>query len=97
MFADVRTYWSPEAVKRVTGYDAGGHGEGTAVYSPDQFRRGRAGRLLAADGPRTDNAGDEAMVGRSPRTDAEECLKADDMVRRPTADYFRGGGYSRSV
>ena len=25
IFADVRTYWSPEAVKRVTGYELNGH------------------------------------------------------------------------
>ena len=27
VFADVRTYWSPEAVKRVTGYDVNGKSE----------------------------------------------------------------------
>ena len=36
VFADVRTYWSPEAVKRVTGYRRGNCGAGRDP--PDQFR-----------------------------------------------------------
>ena len=42
-FADVRTYWSPEAVERVTGWKPDGLAEGR-LYPPDQFRRGGAGR-----------------------------------------------------
>ncbi len=49
VFADVRTYWSPAAIKRVTGYDPTGAG-GRRLDPPDQLRRGRAGRRrLSAD------------------------------------------------
>ena len=43
MFADVRTYWSPAAVKRVTGHKlAGAAADG--ISAPHQFRPGGAGR-----------------------------------------------------
>jgi L-fucose isomerase len=32
IFADVRTYWSPEAVKRVTGYKLSGVAEGGIIH-----------------------------------------------------------------
>jgi len=32
LFADVRTYWSPEAVKRVTGYDLDGMAAGGILH-----------------------------------------------------------------
>ena len=32
IFADVRTYWSPEAVKRVTGYQLGGMASGGIIH-----------------------------------------------------------------
>ena len=44
IFADVRTYWSPEAVKKATGYELEGVAEGSRrIYSSDQFRRGLPG------------------------------------------------------
>ena len=39
MFADVRTYWSGDAIKRVTGYDIEGVAkEADGVIQPDQLR-----------------------------------------------------------
>ena len=43
VFADVRTYWSPAAVKRATGYELDGRGRRRAD-PPDQLGRGRPGR-----------------------------------------------------
>ena len=43
IFADVRTYWSPDAVKRVTGYKLDGRGGGRH-YASHQLRRGHARR-----------------------------------------------------
>ena len=39
VFADLRTYWSPEAVKRVTGHSLTGAGSGWTA-APHQFRSG---------------------------------------------------------
>ena len=48
IFADVRTYWSPDAVKRVTGYQL--DGPGSRRHSPpDQLRPGRARRDRRAE------------------------------------------------
>ena len=90
IFADVRTYWSPEAVKRVTGYDADGRGRGRH-HPPDQLRRGRPGRHRPADARR--QAGHEALLG-------DHAGRGAGAAWRPpagtpaTLGYFRGGGYS---
>ncbi len=47
VFADVRTYWSPAAVKRVTGYELTGRGR-RRPDPPDQLRRRRPGRRRPA-------------------------------------------------
>ena len=47
IFADVRTYWSPAAVKRVTGYELSRARRGRHP-APDQLRPGGAGRHRAA-------------------------------------------------
>ena len=60
IFADVRTYWSPEAVKRVTGYKLTGT-TGRRHHPPDQLRRRHARRHRRADARR--QAGDEALLG----------------------------------
>jgi L-fucose isomerase len=43
IFADVRTYWSPDAVKRVTG-DEADRGRRQRVVTPHQFRFGHTRR-----------------------------------------------------
>ena len=43
IFADVRTYWSPAAVKRVTGHELSGAG-GRRHHPPHQLGRGDARR-----------------------------------------------------
>ena len=66
IFADVRTYWSPEAVERVTGHRP----EGLAadgLHPPDQLGAGDAGRDRRDDGRRR-CARDEAVLGDRPTT-----------------------------
>ena len=61
IFADVRTYWSPEAVERVTGH--GRHGSrGRRVHPPHQLRCGDPRRHGRDDG-RGRQARDEALLG----------------------------------
>ena len=45
IFADVRTYWSPEATKRVTGYDLEGKAKdnGGIIHLLNSVEAGRAG------------------------------------------------------
>ena len=89
-FADVRTYWSPEAVERVTGWKPEGLAEGR-LHPPDQLRRGHAGRLRRSDD-------DQRQAVMKPWWDITakrrpSCLDATTVVLRPTCVYFRGGGY----
>lgn len=89
LFADVRTYWSPEAVKRVTGHTPSG-------------RAGQGFLHLINSGPATlDGTGQQQRNGRPAMkpfweiSDAEvdNCLRA--TTWHPSmVEYFRGGGYS---
>lgn len=90
MFSDVRTYWSPEAVKRVTGWTA----EGMAVNGFIHLINSGA-TTLDATGEMTDANGNPTMKTPWDMTekDAEACLKATQWMPADR-DYFRGGGYS---
>ena len=84
LFSDVRTYWSPEAVKRVTGHDLTGIGGGRH-HPPDQLRPLGAGLDRRADARRRSRPeavlGDHAGGGRQvPGRDA--------VVRRAVSEYF---------
>mgnify|MGYP006288222713 CR=1 FL=1 len=89
MFSDVRTYWSPDAVKRVTGYELKGD-------ASDGFLH------LINSGPTAlDATGQQQIEGKpvmkrhwnvTPE-DATRCLEA--TTWHPgTVEYFRGGGWS---
>ena len=52
IFADVRTYWSPDAVERVTGYRPDGRRR-RRVHPPHQLRGGHPGRHGRDDGRAT--------------------------------------------
>ncbi len=67
IFADVRTYWSPDAVKRVTGHELTG-ARGRRHSPPDQLRPGHAGRHRPARARR--QAGHEAVLGDQRRRGA---------------------------
>ncbi len=92
MFADVRTYWSGDAVKRVTGYDI----EGKAKEADGFIHLINSGACcLDANGAVKDECGMGVMKKWYEMTE-EDC---DTVMKNTTwnyADlgYFRGGGYS---
>ena len=92
MFADVRTYWSPEAVKKATGYEL----EGVAKESGGFIHLINSGACcLDANGEAKDENGNGVMKEWWNVT--EEDQKAIlDATTWNAADlgYFRGGGYS---
>lgn len=92
MFADVRTYWSPDAVKGATGYDL----EGVAQQSGGIIHLINSGACCVdASGVCKDENGNNVMKQWWDVTEADQ----DAMMNATewcSADYgyFRGGGYS---
>ena len=90
IFADVRTYWSPEAVKRVTGKELTGHAQNGIIHLVNS-----GAASLDGTGAVSDAAGNPIIKPFYEMTDAEAkaCLAKTDWC---PADqyYFRGGGYS---
>jgi len=89
IFADVRTYWSPQAVKRVSGYELEGMASNGILH-------------LINSGPAAlDGTGQQLMDGKPAikpywdisAEDAGRCLKATTWHAGRT-EYFRGGGWS---
>ncbi len=90
IFADVRTYWSPEAVKRVTGKELKGLAEGGIIHL---INSGSA--TLDGTGQERDENGNPVMKPYWEITsdDVERCLKAS-LFRPALLESFRGGGFS---
>ena len=90
IFADVRTYWSPEAVKRVTGKELTGYAKNGIIHL---INSGAAS--LDGTGAVSDTNGKPVIKPFYEMTnaDAKACLSETDWC---AADqfYFRGGGYS---
>jgi len=89
IFADVRTYWSPAAIQRVTGYRPVGVAEGGILH-------------LINSGPAAlDGTGRQEVDGRPvikpwwevTPDDVQKCLQATTWHTGIT-EYFRGGGWS---
>ena len=92
MFADVRTYWSPEAVKRATGYDI----EGVAKESGGFIHLINSGACcLDANGEAKDENGNSVMKPwyEVTKEDQENIMK-NTTWNYADLGYFRGGGYS---
>ena len=92
IFADVRTFWSPEATKRVTGYDL----EGKAKENGGIIHLLNSGAAcLDASGECTDENGNHIMKKWWEVTD-EDIKKMTDATVWCEAgfDNFRGGGFS---
>ena len=92
IFADVRTYWSGDAVKRVTGYEIEGHAKEADGFI-HLINSGAA--CLDACGEAKDENGNPVMKEWWNVTEADQ----DAILKATTwnaADhgYFRGGGYS---
>jgi L-fucose isomerase len=89
IFADVRTYWSPESVERVTGYKLEGRAEHGILHL---INSGAA--TLDATG-RMESAGQPAMkpFWEIDEGEVQRCLDATTWGPAMT-EYFRGGGFS---
>jgi len=89
MFSDVRTYWSPDAVKRVTGKTL----EGTAANGLIHLINSGASALDFSGRQNNDGKPVVKPFWQISESEASECLKATSW---PSAvyEYFRGGGYS---
>ncbi|MGG4341389.1 L-fucose isomerase [Paenibacillus lautus] len=89
IFADVRTYWSPASVERVTGYKLEGKAENGILH------------LINSGSAALDGTGEQEIDGKPAMkpfweiTDEEvdRTLKATQW-RPANLEYFRGGGYS---
>ncbi|MBP3410283.1 MAG: L-fucose isomerase [Clostridia bacterium] len=92
MFADVRTYWSPEAVKRVTGYDM----EGKAAANGGIIHLINSGACcLDANGQAREADGTRTMKKWWEVTEEDQkAIMANTTWNYADAGYFRGGGYS---
>ena len=90
IFSDVRTYWSPEAVKRVTGKELTGRAKDGIIHLINS-----GATNLEATGESTDANGNPVM--KQPwdllPEDVDKCLKATTWYPA-NRDYFRGGGFS---
>jgi L-fucose isomerase len=90
IFADVRTFWSPEAIKRVTGKKLSGQAENGIIHliNSGPAALDGAGQLNDSDGnpvikPFWDITGNEI----------QRCLEVTEWCPA-VLEYFRGGGYS---
>ena len=89
VFADVRTYWSPEAVKRVTGKTLEGAAANGIIH------------LINSGSASLDGSGQQTRDGlpvmkpfwEINEDEAQKCLDATTWVPA-NQEYFRGGGYS---
>lgn len=90
IFADVRTYWSPEAVERVTGKKL----EGVAANGMIHLINSGAA-TLDGSGQQSDKNGNPAMKAFWDISEAEAKACLDATTWMPAnREYFRGGGYS---
>ena len=92
MFADVRTYWSGDAIKRVTGYEI----EGKAKEADGVIHLINSGACcLDACGEVKDENGEGVMKPWYEMTEADmEAVMAATTWNPADNGYFRGGGYS---
>jgi len=89
IFSDVRTYWSPDAVKRITGHTLSGDSAYGIIH------------LINSGSSALDGSGEQSIGGNPAmkpfweisESEVQKCLHA---TQWPTAsyEYFRGGGYS---
>ena len=90
IFADVRTYWSPEAVERVTGIKLQGVASNGMIHL---INSGAA--TLDGSGRQNDADGNPAMkpFWKISQSEANACLDATTWMPA-NREYFRGGGFS---
>ena len=91
VFSDVRTYWSPEAVKRVTGHNLTGKAEHGIIH------------LINSGSSALDGSGEQSLSGKPAmkpwweitEQEAQKCIDATSWGAAIN-EYFRGGGFSSS-
>ncbi len=89
IFSDVRTFWSPDAIKRVTGKELSGKAASGLIH------------LINSGSTALDGTGEQTRDGKPvikpfweiTETEAERCIKAAEFCPADRG-YFRGGGYS---
>jgi len=89
IFADVRTYWSPEAVERVSGWKPDGRSAGGFIH------------LINSGSATLDGTGQQSLDGQPvmkpfweiDNEEVQSCLDATTWYPA-NRDYFRGGGFS---
>ncbi len=89
VFSDVRTYWSPDAVKRVTGHSLKGTGENGFIH------------LINSGSSALDGTGRQTIAGKPAmkawweinEDEMQECLN-NTKWGPANVEYFRGGGFS---
>ena len=89
IFADVRTFWSPAAVKRVTGHKLTGHAANGILH------------LINSGAAALDGSGQQEIHGQPvmkesweiSKQEAEKCLRATTWYPA-NREYFPGGGFS---
>lgn len=89
IFADVRTYWSPDSIKRVTG------------WTPEGFASAGVIHLINSGAAALDGSGRQEINGKPfikpwwnvTDKEASACLEATTWFPA-TKEYFRGGGFS---
>ncbi|MEO9475763.1 MAG: L-fucose isomerase [Cyclobacteriaceae bacterium] len=88
IFSDVRTYWSPKSVERVTGHKVGGMAKDGFIH------------LINSGSSSLDGSGEQSVNGTPAMkpfweisdNEVQKCLDATDWP--PAVDYFPGGGFS---
>lgn len=90
IFSDVRTYWSPEAIRRVTGHQVDGLAAQGIIHLINS-----GSTTLDGTGEQSDENGDPIMKHYKDITDEEvdKMLQATEFCPA-NAGYFRGGGFS---
>ena len=89
MFSDIRTYWSPQAVKRVTDFELRGLAQGGIIH------------LINSGSTTLDATGEQKASGKSvmkpfwqiTEEEVKRCL-GNTKWSPGNLEYFRGGGYS---
>ena len=89
IFSDVRTFWSPESVKRVTGYTLEGEGAGGII----DLRNSGATTLDGSGKATRDGKPVIKPFWEMTDEDIDACVQAT-TFHASNKDYFRGGGFS---
>ncbi|MEI5992164.1 L-fucose isomerase [Enterococcus termitis] len=90
IFSDVRTYWSPEAVERITGKKLQGKAKGGILHLLNS-----GASALDGTGAVKDEKGSSIMkeFWQMTEADIQKCLEKTKWCRA-NYEYFRGGGFS---